>query len=64
MQEGLCFLTCKIQLWVSDDIVFEHQKISLRKESKDHRLLLIPSLGLLHLLGWVEASSVYPKVLT
>jgi len=28
MQEGRCFLTCKIQLWVSDETMFAHQKIS------------------------------------
>lgn len=27
MQEGLCFLTCKIQLWVSNETMFAHQKI-------------------------------------
>lgn len=28
MQEGLCFLMCKIQLWVSDETMFAQQKIS------------------------------------
>lgn len=28
MQEGLCFLTCKIQLCISDETMFAHQKIS------------------------------------
>lgn len=28
MQEGLCFLTCKIQLWISDETMFAHEKIS------------------------------------
>ena len=26
MQEGLCFLTCKIQLWVSDETLSAQQK--------------------------------------
>lgn len=26
MREDLCCLTCKIQLWVSDETMFEHQK--------------------------------------
>lgn len=43
MQEGLCFLTCKIQLWASAETMFAHQKICPSSNMQRERRPQAPS---------------------